>query len=119
MLGRLILILLQIALGWFGAPLIAAKVPVPANLSLFLYAAVFAIIIFIVGLVAANIIKEVSTPNSATLTWALVAGLIGAVLAKFGPVYVPTGMVSSAAWKSVPALNAVLGATVLGYHLKR
>jgi predicted membrane channel-forming protein YqfA (hemolysin III family) len=114
MLGRLILMLLQIGLAWFGAPLIAKQVPVPANLQVFLYAVLFAILVFIVGLVASHVIKDVSTPTSATLTWSLVAALIGATLAKFGPDFV-----KQIPWRQIPANYMALGGAVLGYFLKR
>jgi hypothetical protein len=114
MLGRLILILLQIALAWFAAPLFAKHVPVPGNMQIFLYAVLFAILVFIVGLVSSHIIKDVGTPSSTTLTWSLVAALVGAVLAKFGP-----SVVTQIPWKQIPANYFALGGAVLGYALKR
>jgi hypothetical protein len=114
MLGRLILMLLQIALAWFAAPLLAAKVPVPPNMQVFLYAVLFAMLVFIIGLVASHIIKDVGTPSSATLTWSLVAALVGAALAKFGPDFV-----KQIPWKQIPANYMALGGAVLGYALKK
>jgi hypothetical protein len=114
MLGRLILMLLQIALGWVGAPLLAKQIPVPDNLRIFLFAVLFAIIVFVVGLVASHIIKDVGTPSSATLTWALVAALVGAALAKFGPM-----VVTQISWKQIPANYFALGGAILGYALKK
>lgn len=114
MLGRLILIMLQIALSWFAAPLIAKQVPVPENMRIFLYAVVFAMLVFIIGLVASHIIKDVGTPSSATLTWALVAALVGATLAKFGPDFV-----KQIPWKQIPANYMALGGAILGYTLKK
>jgi hypothetical protein len=114
MLGRLILMLLQIALAWFAAPLLAAKVPVPSNMQVFLYAVLFAMLVFIIGLVASHIIKDVGTPSSATLTWSLVAALVGAALAKFGP-----DVVKQIPWRQIPANYMALGGAVLGYALKK
>jgi hypothetical protein len=114
MLGRLILMLLQIALAWFAAPLLAAKVPVPPNMQIFLYAVLFAILVFIIGLVASHIIKDVGTPSSATLTWSLVAALVGATLAKFGPEFV-----KQIPWRQIPSNYMALGGAVLGYALKK
>ena len=66
MLGRLILTLLQIAIAWFATPVLAGYVPVPGKFSLFLYAVICAIVVFIVGLVAAQVLKDVGQPSSTT-----------------------------------------------------
>lgn len=114
MLGRLILLLLQIADGYFFSPILAGYVPVPGNLSLFLYAVIVAIVIFLIGLVAAQVIKDVGAPSSATLSFSLVLALIAAALWTFGPDLLP-----QVPWGKIPARWAVLGAAVLGYMAKR
>ena len=114
MLGRLVLLLLQIAGGFVLTPMIAKFVPVPAAFSLYLYALIAAIVIFLIGLLAAQVVKDVSTPSSATLTTALVVALIAAALWSFGPSIVP-----DVPWGKVPAQWAVLGGAILGYLFKR
>ena len=51
---------------------------------LFIFAIVAAIVVFLVGLLAAQVIKEVGTPSSSTLSWSVVVALIVAALLDFG-----------------------------------
>lgn len=115
MLGRLVLILLQIAVGWFVAPLIVSKLPQFGQLTIFIYAAVFAIIVWLIGFIGALVLKDVAQPSPATLTFALVGGLIGAGLTLVPQV---TGFVATII-KGVPTLAYPLAGAVLGYALKR
>jgi hypothetical protein len=114
MLGRLILILLQVVIAWFTAPIIAGYVPVPGAFSLFLFAIICAIIVFLVGVVAAQVLRDVGQPGSATLSWALILALIAAALATWGPDLVP-----QIPWHRVPGRALVLAGAVLGYLIKR
>lgn len=114
MLGRLILILLQIAIAWYGAPIIASHIPVPGDFNLFLYAVIYAIIVFLVGLIAAQVLRDIGTPSSTTLSWALIFALIGAALAIFGPQYLP-----GVPWNQVPDRVMVLAGAIIGYLIKR
>lgn len=116
MLGRLILLLLQIAIGWFGANAIMSHIPVGSPLNLFVFAVVAAIIVFLIGVVAALVIKDIGSPSSRTLTWALVLALIAAALWQFGP-QVP--VLSEVPWNRIPAHYAVLAGAILGYFLRR
>lgn len=113
MLGRLILTLLQIAIAWFATPVLAGYVPVPGKFSLFLYAVICAIVVFIVGLVAAQVLKDVGQPSSTTLTWSLVGALIGAALITFGPQYIHIN------WNIAPPRTYALAGAIIGYVLKR
>ena len=63
MLGRLILLLLQIAVGWFGTNAIMDQIRF-GEFRLFIFAIVAAIVVFLIGLLAAQVIKEVGTPSS-------------------------------------------------------
>jgi hypothetical protein len=112
MLGRLVLVLLQISIAWYLAPHIAHKIPVKGDPALFVLAALFALISYFVGLLGAEVLKEVGRPSAGALTWSLVAALIGA-----GLLLVPQ------IWQAVPLkfdrLFIPLAGAVLGYHLKR
>ena len=113
MLGRLILLLLQIAVGWFGTTAIMAQIRF-GEFRLFIFAIVAAIVVFLIGLLAAQVIKEVGTPSSSTLSWAVVVALIVAALWTFGPQFVP-----DIPWGRVQAQYAVLAGAILGYMIKR
>ena len=115
MLGRLILVLIQLALGWFLGPLIVAKIPSFGALNIFVYAVVFAIVIWLIGMLGAIALKDVAQPSPATLTVALVGALIGA-----GLTLVPDVMKAIASVvKGVPATAYPLIGAVLGYAVKR
>ena len=112
MLGRLVLFLLQISIAWYVAPQLMRHIPVKGDPALLVMAALFALIVYLVGLLGAEVLKDVARPSGAALTWSLVAGLIGACL-----LLVPQ------IWQAVPLkfdrLFVPLVLAVLGYHLKR
>ncbi|HEX7075161.1 MAG TPA: hypothetical protein VF226_14065 [Hyphomicrobiaceae bacterium] len=111
MLGRLVLILLQLAIGWFGAPQVLRYVPAPGDAQVFVYAVAAAIIIWVVGLIGAQVLKDVATPSAGTLVAALIGGVIGAAIVAFKlnqmiPVNVPPNL-----WP--------LGLAIVGYALRK
>ncbi|MEE8098430.1 MAG: hypothetical protein V3T13_00680 [Hyphomicrobium sp.] len=114
MLGRLILILLQIVIAWFLAPIIAGYVPVAGVFGLFVFAIICAIIVFLVGVLAAQVLRDVGQPGSATLTWCLILALVAAAIATWGPSLVP-----QIPWSRVPAHALVIAGAILGYLVKK
>lgn len=116
MLGRLVLILLQIAAGWFIAPMIMTKLPALGGLAIFLDAVVTAIIVWLVGFLGAVVLKDVAQPSPATLTSAVVGGLIGAVLTQVPQV---TTFVSGVLKGGIPQRAYLLAGAVIGYAIKR
>lgn len=116
MLGRLVLLLLQIVLGWFGSRALMDAVDnsVPGSLKIYLFAVVCAIVVFLIGIIAAQVVKDVGAPSSATLSFSLVLALVAALLWTFGPQILP--MVP---WGKIPTNYAVLGGAILGYMAKR
>ncbi|PPC99728.1 MAG: hypothetical protein CTY31_07400 [Hyphomicrobium sp.] len=114
MLGQLVLFLLQVAIGWFLAPIIYSEIPVPGDFGLFLYAILFAIIVFLTGVLGAQVLRDVSQPGSATLSMSLVIALIAAAIVVFLPQIVqafPGNTISHRAF--------VLAGALLGYWIKR
>jgi hypothetical protein len=116
MLSRLILLAVQLAVAWFAAPEIMRYLPRLGTLQLFVYAAVFAVLVWLVGLVLSQVLRETGMPSSATLVTSLILALIGAALIIWLPVLVPD------VGRMLPRIDArfypLLGA-VLGYHVKR
>jgi len=111
MLGRLVLILLQLAIGWFGTPRVQHYIPVTGDPQVFVYAVVAAIIIWLIGVIGAQILKDVPMPSSGTLAASLIGGLIGAAIVFFKlnqmiPISVPPNL-----WP--------LGLAILGYAIKK
>lgn len=113
MLGKLILLLLQIAVAWFLAPILHAKIPVPGDFGIFLYAVLFAILVFLTGVLGAQVLQGVGGPSSATLSASLVLALIVAAIIKFLP------EVAAAIPGTISHLGLVLAGAVIGYWVKR
>lgn len=111
MLGRLVLILLQLAVGWFAAPQVLRYVPVGGDAQVFVYAVAAAIIVWVVGLIGAQILKDVATPSAGTLAAALLGGVIGAAIVAF--------KINSMIPINVPPNLWPLGLATLGYALRK
>ena len=116
MLSRLILLLLQLVIAWIAAPPSCATSRVRPVLQLFVYAAVFAVLVWLVGLVLAQVLRETGTPSSATLVAALVVALIAAALVTWLPVFVPD--LPRACGRSQTLAYPLIGA-LIGYHIRR
>lgn len=116
MLGRLVLFLLQIVLGWFGSDALMSKVggSIPGSFKLFVFAVIASVVIYLIGVLAAQILKEVGAPSSATLSSTLLFALIAAALWTFGP-----GLISQIPWGKVKPEYAVLAGAILGYTIKK
>jgi hypothetical protein len=122
MLPRLVLLLLQVAAGWYIADWIA--VPIIRNVpalarpyDIFVYAVVYALIIMVVGYSGSLVLKGVRTPSGGTLLLSLALALILA-----GLTLVPA--VTQTVSGIVPALrtNLVLypfAGALIGYYVKR
>jgi len=116
MLSRLILLAVQLAVAWFAAPEIVRYIPRFGELQLFVYAVVFAVLVWLVGLVLSQVLRETGMPSSSTLVTCLIVALIGAALIMFLPGLIPeVGRVM----RQIPTLTYPLIGAVLGYHMKR
>ena len=113
MLGYLVLLALQLAGAWFVAPQIVRYIPLSGDLRTFVYAAVFAVLVWIIGLVGAQVLKDVRTPTSSTLALSLMFALIGAAIVVFAP-----GLLQAVPL-NIPALAVPLIGAVIGYLLRR
>lgn len=114
--SRLILLLLQAVVAWIAAPYIMRYIPGLGRFQLFVYAAVFAVLVWVVGLVLSQVLRETGQPSSATLVAALVAALIGAALVTWLPVLVPD---VRSAMRTIPELAYPLIGALIGYHIRR
>lgn len=111
MLGRLVLVLLQLAIGWFGAPEVLRYVPVGGDAQVFVYAVAAAVIVWVVGLIGAQVLKDVGTPSAGTLAAALLGGIIGAAIVAF--------KLNAMVPISIPPNLWPLGLATLGYALRK
>lgn len=116
MLGKLILFLLQIVVAWLVVPVLFRAIPLggAATFSLFVLAILFAIVVFLTGVLGAQVLQGVGGPSSATLSASLVVALIFAAVLFFVP-----GLISDL---GIPRLSNdafVLAGALLGYWIKR
>lgn len=114
MLGTIILVALQFAIAFLGAPVLLAKIPVSGDPRTFVHAALYAVIVWVVGLVGSFALKDVRTPGSTTLATALVAALIGAAL-----MLMPAVMQAMQSVVKFPPLYLPLILAICGYMLRR
>jgi len=116
MLSRLVLLALQLIAAWLAAPLIVRYIPNLGRFELFVYAAVFAVLVWVVGLVMSQVLRETGMPSSSTLVATLVVALIGAALITWLPGLVPD---LARPMRQLPTLAYPLIRAVIGYHIKR
>lgn len=112
MLGYIILVPLQFVAAWLGAPEALKYIAVAGDPRTFVHAALYAVIVWLVGLVGSVVLKGVRTPSFGTLVLAVVGAMIGAAL-MFYPAILDAIPVK------FPPLYLPLGGAILGYLLKR
>ena len=120
MLPHLILIVLQLLGAWWAAPILKNLIPsLPRvggyNVDIFIWAILFAVIVFVVGFVGSIVLKGVRTPGAGALTLALVLALIIAALTLVPQV---TQAASGAGLRIETLWWPLIGAMV-GYFIKR
>jgi len=116
MLSRLILLVVQLVAAWFAAPYIVRYIPGLGAFQLFVFAVVFAVLVWVVGLVLAQVLRDTGQPSSGTLVACLVVALIGAAIITFLPGLVPD---FAGTLRRLPTLAYPLIGAVIGYHIKR
>lgn len=114
MLGKLILIVLQIVVAWGAGPFLRGYIPSPGNFDLFVYAGIFAVLAYITGILASLVIKDVGMPSPAALTASLVLALITAAVATFAWNYIP-----NIPDTAISKRGFVLAGAILGYLMRR
>src|SRR5262245_66520768 len=80
MFSRLILLALQLIVAWFTAPVIVRYIPGLGRLELFVYAVVFAVLVWLVGVIGAQVLKDTGTPSGGALASALILAAVAAAL---------------------------------------
>ena len=116
MLSRLILLALQLIIAWFAAPIIMRYIPGLGALQLFVFAIVFAVLVWLVGLVLSQVLRETWMPSSTALVTSMIVALIGAALITWLPTLVPD---LGRTMRQIPTLAYPLIGAVLGYHMRR
>lgn len=115
MLGRIILIALQIAIAWFAAPQVLRYVPVAGDVGVLVQSVAFGVIVWIVGLIGAQALKDVNTPSPGTLVWSVVLAAIGGVMV----IYKVPAMITQATGFAIVPMFLPLLLAIFGYAIKK
>jgi hypothetical protein len=108
-LGKIVLILCQLAGGYFLVHLVGPYIPVNGVLHYVLNAVLFAVCIWLIGILGAQFIKGINSPQSSSFFYALALGLVGAAIL-IAPSYIQ-GFHFTLPFSepSLPLMGAVLG----------
>ena len=117
MLGRLVLIVFQLAVAWRltgEIPRVLSLVPFKFTpfVEIFLYALAFAIIVWVIGILGALVLKDVPSPTPSTLIFAIVGACLFAALSLFPEVRDAVAKVVRLQQTFYPLVGAVVGYAV-------
>lgn len=114
MLGRILLIVMQIVIAWIGGHMFASYVAVGDPYQLFLYALSFAALIYLTGVLGSQLLRGTATPSTAALSTSVAFAIVAALILTFGQNVIPPlpdWFNSFDAW--------VLAAALVGYLIRR
>lgn len=91
MLPHLILFIVQILGAWWIVPRIESYIPDPPrfggyDVNIFIWAVLFAVVVFVIGFAGSVVLKGVRTPGSGTLSLAVFLALLAGALTLVKPV---------------------------------
>lgn len=113
MLGRLMLILVQLVVGWYAALEIVKALPTFGSFGIFALAAIFALLVWAIGLLAAAVMKDVSRPGPPALMFAFAAAVIFSAVPIFPDAQqAVTSVVGDLDARVYPLVGAVIGYAV-------
>jgi hypothetical protein len=116
MLSRGALLVVQLVVGFMATPRLLEALPPLGGLSIFAYAVLAGLVVWLVGLALSQVLRDTRQPSGATLMAAILVALAGALLITFRGA-LPVELRSATRALS-DDLYPLLGA-LLGYALKR
>ena len=117
MLPRIVLTLMQFAIGWNIGGQVRALVPVNIGaLDIFLTAIVIAVLVWVTGHVGSLVLKDTPPPSAGALTACLVLAMAGAALTLVPPI---SQAIGSLVKGGVPLRAYPLIGAVIGYLVRR
>ena len=117
MIARLFLIAVQAVVAWYARPFVAPYVQKFDQLEVFLYAAVFAVIVWVIGILGGLVLKDVARPSPSTLLFSFAVAVIFACITLLPDAMAAISRVVPAS--SIDPLAFPLIGAVLGYAVKR
>ena len=112
MIGYMLLVVLQFIAAFFGAPMVLRYIPVQGDPRTFVHAAIYAVLVWIVGLVASFALKDVRLPGPSP------SGGRGSGASPGGALVLPPPFFAALPFHSPPLYLPLVGA-ILGYLLRR
>ena len=110
MLPRLILLALQLVIAYFAAPYIKRYIPALGQLDIFVWAAIYAVLVWLIGMLGSIVLKDIATPSAATLTAVLIVALIFAGLTLVPEITkAVAGVIKGVQNTMYPLIGAVIG----------
>ena len=117
MLPRIVLILMQLGVGWSLAPQVRALIPVKFGaLDVFLLAVIVAVLVWLTGHIGGLVLKDTPAPSPATLSLTVVLALMFAGLTMIPQV---TAAVANVAGGRIPLQAYPLIGAIIGYAVRR
>lgn len=113
MLARLLLIIVQVAVGWFGSTAVMPFVQI-GEFQLFVFGLIAAILVWLVGFLASLVLRGIGRPGGGTMATTVVFALLAAALATWGP-----GLLPTLPWSKVDPYYLTLAGAILGYIIKK
>jgi hypothetical protein len=120
MLPRIVLLVLQLAAGWFVVPQLKVSLQgfVPPGYDLLFLAVLYAVVIMVVGFIGSVVMKGLPIPSSGTFIVMLILACAIAAVVKWAPQYLQTVEDPVPLLRSNRALYP-FAAALLGYYLKK
>lgn len=113
MFARLMLILVQLVVGWYAAVELAKVLPSMGSLDLFILSLLFGVVIWAIGLLAAAVLKDVGQPGPSALLVAFATAVLFSSLTLFPEAHAAIVSVTGALdVRFYPLVGAVLGYAV-------
>ncbi|MCB1485230.1 MAG: hypothetical protein KDJ17_10100 [Hyphomicrobiaceae bacterium] len=113
MLSNIFLIVLQFAGAYLLAPSVLRFIPVSGDLRFFVHAGTYALIVWIIGLAASFVLKDVPQRSGSSFAASLLFAMIGAALVIFAP-----NLIDAIPLK-FPNLYVPLILAIVGYFMRR
>jgi len=119
MLPRLVLIALQLGIGLWAGGWIADVIVRglgARDLDVVIYAIVYAVVVWLVGLAGSGVLKGMRSPTAVTLALTFAGALVLGILLLIGPIHDAVGSIIS--FNHIPATVIPVIGAVLGYQIK-
>jgi hypothetical protein len=115
MLSHVIALPLQVVIAWFAGPALIGLIPATGAWELFAYAVLYAVLVWIVGVVSAEIMQA-ELPSAGMLVASISLAIVGAAIYTWLPTFVPS---MSGTWRGLAGQIFPFVGAILGYQVGR